>query len=103
MPAPRKKFNVHENLFFISLNRFELLSVATKEGIWEYDFVTRQAYYNAGMTELFGYSHTEMEDNNRWWRNNIHPKDRHVINELDELLSGTKTVWWGQYRFLCKN
>lgn len=102
--ATRRNFNVHENLFFSSLNRFELLSIATKEGIWEYDFVTKQAYYNAGMTELFGYSHAEMEDNNTWWRNNIHPEERrNIIGELDELLSGTKTVWWGQYKFLCKN
>lgn len=95
---------IHENLFFNSLNRFELLSIATKEGIWEFDFITRKAYYNTGMTDLFGYTHAEMEDNNTWWRSNIHPMEKlDIIGELDELLSGDKTVWWGQYNFLCKN
>ncbi|MEO6328854.1 MAG: PAS domain-containing protein [Ginsengibacter sp.] len=96
--------NIQENLFFNSLNRFELLSIATKEGIWEYDFKTRQSYYNLGMTDLFGYSQSEMEDNNTWWRSNIHPQEKDdIIGELDELLLGEKTVWWGQYKFLCKS
>jgi len=102
--AVSRNSNIRENLFFDSLNRFELLSIATKEGIWEYDFKTRKAYYNSGMTDLFGYSQLEMDDNHTWWRSNIHPLEKkYIIEELDELLSGDKTVWWGQYRFLCKN
>jgi PAS domain S-box-containing protein len=91
------------NQFIDSLHRFELLSIATKEGIWEYDFETKKSFYNKGMTDLFGYSEEEMEDNNSWWRNNLHPADKKNIQLLDELLAGDKTVWWGQYRFLCRN
>ena len=95
---------IDENKFLNALNRFELLSIATREGIWEYDFITRQSYYNSTMTDIFGYSADEMEDNNTWWRSNLHPEDRSdTIHVLDELLAGDKTVWWGQYRFLCKN
>lgn len=61
---------------FKSITRFELLSIATKEGIWEHDFFTKQSFYNEGMTELFGYSHAEMADNETWWRSNIHPQDK---------------------------
>ncbi len=93
-----------QNQFLSALKRFELLSIATKEGIWEYDFITRQSYYNKTMTDIFGYSEEEMEDNNTWWRANLHPEDRaETIHVLDELLAGEETIWWGQYRFLCKN
>ncbi len=95
---------ISENHFLNALKRFELLSIATKEGIWEYDFITRQSYYNSTMTDIFGYSEKEMEDNNAWWRANLHPEDRvDTINILDELLAGDENIWWGQYRFLCKN
>ncbi len=95
---------ISDNKFLNALHRFELLSIATKEGIWEYDFITRKSYYNSTMTDIFGYSEEEMEDNNTWWRSNLHPEDRaETIHILDELLAGDETVWWGQYRFLCKN
>ena len=88
-----------------SIKRFELLSIATKEGIWEHDFITRKSFYNEGMTELFGYTHEEMADNETWWRNNIHPQDKkRMITELDEMMAGNaKNVWWGKYQFRCKD
>lgn len=86
------------------LNRLQILSLATKEGIWEYDITTGKSYYNDGMINLFGYSREEMEDNYTWWRTNIHPLDKStVISQLDALLEGAESVWWGQYKFLCKN
>lgn len=90
--------------FIKSINRFQLLSLATKEGIWEYDFTTKESFYNDGITELFGHGYPELADNNTWWRNNIHPQDKNrIINALDELLEGTETVWWGKYNFRCKD
>ncbi len=85
-------------------DRLQLLSFATREGIWEYDFETGQAFYNQGMEELFGYTAAEMADNNEWWRSNIHPQDKkRIISSMDDLLKGDKTVWWGKYQFLCRN
>lgn len=92
------------NEFIKSINRFKLLSLATKEGIWEYDFTTKESFYNDGITELFGHTFPELEDNNTWWRNNIHPQDKYrIINALDELLDSNENVWWGKYLFRCKD
>lgn len=99
-----KKKSLPRDEFVRSINRFQLLSLATKEGIWEYDFNSKESFYNDGITELFGHGYPELEDNDTWWRNNIHPQDKHrIITELDELLAGTKTVWWGKYQFRCKD
>jgi len=90
--------------YFKSINRFQLLSIATKEGIWEYDFNTRQSFYNDGMIDLLGYTLDEIADNESWWRNNLHPQDKkRVITEVDEIMAGTKSVWWGKYQFRCKD
>lgn len=96
-PIPSTKFDD-------PTNRFQILSLATKEGVWEYDIVSDKSYYNDGMVNLFGYSREEMGDNHTWWSNNVHPLDKStVIGQLDALLAGTESVWWGQYNFLCKN
>lgn len=99
-----KKKVIPDSEFLKSINRFQLLSLATKEGIWEYDFATKESFYNDGITELFGHGYPELADNDTWWRNNIHPQDKHrIISALDELLAGTETVWWGKYHFRCKD
>ena len=95
---------VNTEEYFKSINRFQLLSIATKEGIWEYDFDTKQSFYNEGMIDLFGYTPQEMEDNETWWRNNLHPQDKkRVITEVDEVMASEKSVWWGKYQFRCKD
>lgn len=94
------RFSLHDAEFFKSVQRFQFLSIATKEGIWEYDFIHKVAFYNEGMIDLFGYSLEEMADNDTWWRNNIHPQDKkRIIEEMDELLEGSNSVWWGKYQF----
>lgn len=95
---------LHSEEYFTSINRFQLLSIATREGIWEYDFFTKESFYNDGMTDLLGYSAEEMADNNSWWRNNLHPQDKkRVITEVDEVMASSRTVWWGKYQFRCKD
>jgi len=99
-----KHKSITEDDFVKSVDRFELLSLATREGIWEYDFTTKESFYNDGITELFGHGYPELEDNDAWWRNNIHPQDKNrIINAMDELLEGKETVWWGKYHFRCKD
>ncbi len=105
LPAQEPTLSVSNSEdYFKSINRFQLLSIATKEGIWEYDFETRQSFYNEGMIDLFGYSNEEMADNETWWRNNLHPQDKkRVITEVDEIMASTKSVWWGKYQFRAKD
>jgi PAS domain S-box-containing protein len=86
------------------MDRFQNLAFATKEGVWEYDIIEDASFYNEGMMDMWGYSLPEMRDNNKWWRSNIHPQDKsRIITELDDLMSGEKTVWWGKYLFKHKN
>lgn len=84
------------------LERYETLSAATREGIWEIDFLSGKVYYNEGIQELLGYTVAEMADNDKWWRSNIHPRDRkRIISGLDNLLESNESVWGGKYQFRC--
>lgn len=85
-----------------SLYRFELLSAATKEGIWEVDLITGSVFYNDGIKKMLGYTEEEMADNSNWWRNNLHPHDKsRIISSLDDFLESRSIVWWGKYQFRC--
>ena len=86
-----------------SIYRYNLLSACTREGIWELDLETNIAYYNNGMRDLFGFSLEEMSNNDKWWNANVHPEDRRRIGgSMETFLEGKENVWWGRYKFRCK-
>lgn len=102
--AAQHRSSNHDAQFFKAVHRFQFLSIATKEGIWEYDFINKNAFYNEGMIDLFGYPLEEMSDNESWWRNNLHPQDKaRIISEVDDVIASSNSVWWGKYQFRCKN
>ncbi|WP_285008287.1 PAS domain S-box protein [Pedobacter faecalis] len=55
------------------LERFNTVSKATSDAIWDLDFVTKTITWNKGLTGLFGYDleYTSMD----WWKGNVHPDD----------------------------
>jgi two-component system, NarL family, sensor histidine kinase UhpB len=87
-----------------ALVRYNLLSLATREGIWDYDLDSGVTWYNQGIVNLFGYTPAEMKDNVGWWQGNIHPADRdRVIPAVDKFLQSRGNTWHGEYRFRCSN
>jgi two-component system, NarL family, sensor histidine kinase UhpB len=87
-----------------SLTRFNLLEKTTSEGVWDFNLLTGEVYYNETIYALLGYSEQDMVDNITWWQSNIHPNDKkRVTNEIDDLLAGSANTWWGEYSFRCKN
>ncbi len=109
MSLPTTHFKTNDSFYTDAnfkklVDRFQNLALATKEGVWEYDIEEQTSFYNDGMMELWGYTLAEMKDNNTWWRSNIHPQDKsRIITELDNLMNGENTVWWGKYLFRHKD
>ena len=86
------------------LQRFKVLGMATNEGIWDYNMTTGECYTNRALQEMFGYTADELQDNYRWWTNNLHPVDRdRVLNAIDTKMDAGGTVWQDEYRFRCKD
>jgi two-component system sensor histidine kinase UhpB len=87
-----------------ALKRFNILGMATKDAVWDFNIITRECYTNRNLQEMFGYSPEELQDNFTWWTNNLHPDDKErVITPLDNMLVHGGNVWQDEYRFRCRN
>lgn len=82
-----------------SHERFEIVSKATNEFIWDYDIVSGDLYWNENYSKLFGY---DKDSNNlQSWKQNIHPEDMEEICDFfNKVASGQNGRYWkGEYRY----
>ncbi len=99
-----KKVERERKLSKEALHRYEALSSATNDAIWDYDIQSEKVFYNDRLIKIFGYPREELADNTLWWKNNIHPDDKkRVVEKMDGLLESTETGWEDEYLFRCKN
>lgn len=99
-----KKVNQERKLTKETLHRYEALSNATNDAIWDYDIRSEKVFYNERLVKIFGYPRTELADNTHWWENNIHPGDKkRVFEKMNSLLESGETSWEDEYLFRCKN
>jgi len=86
------------------LERYNVLGMATNDGIWDLNLVTGECFTNRTLQDMFGYSAEELSDNKSWWTLNLHPDDkRRVVDSMDLKLTEGATVWQDEYRFKCKD
>lgn len=86
------------------LTRYRFLGMATNDAVWDYNMDTGECYTNRTLQETFGYTEQELQDNYRWWTNNLHPSDKdRVLHAMDSKLNNGGTVWQDEYRFRCKS
>jgi PAS domain S-box-containing protein len=82
--------------------RFEILSKATNDAIWDLDIRLEVVVWNYALTELFGYVEGQIEYNFTWWQQRIHPDDRaNVLQDLEHVMMNKKNTWRISYRFRC--
>lgn len=87
-----------------TIHRYEAVTSATNDAIWDFDIKTGKSTYNQKLMDIFGYSSNELENNTDWWENNIHPTDKEkIINKVNSFLKGSSNLWEDEYRFRCKN
>ena len=84
--------------------RFELISRATNDVIWDWDFTTGNVWWNNAITELFGYPLSELEPGPESWTNRIHPDDLdQVLHGIHQVIEGEDEYWQDEYRFIKSN
>ena len=67
--------------------KFEILSKATYDAIWDWDLQTNLIEWNHGLKTLFGYDEKKNAHNYCTWADNIHPQDK------AEVLKNAKRVY----------
>lgn len=83
-----------------NIDRFEMVSRATNDAVWDLNPETGAIWWNDAFYSLFGYQRGEPDSTLDLWSDRVHPKDYQRVNDsLQKALSGTDTYWSQEYRF----
>ena len=87
-----------------SHERFEYVTKATFDAIWDLNLVTDDLYWGEGFDRLFGYSVKANKGDIVVWYEHIHEEDRpRILNSINTLIKGRETNWTEEYRFMKAN
>jgi PAS domain S-box-containing protein len=87
-----------------ALQRLELVSEATSDGIWDIDLTTDTLWHNEAYLTSFGYAPDETGVSRQWWQEHVHPQDRpEVLAALEQVLQNHQDRWSARYRFQRKD
>ena len=85
----------------VSNERFEIVSKATSDTIWDWDIKTNRFIWNKGIQGVFGYKKEEVGDNLQWWFDKIHPEDSLKMSvKLYSYIAQKSEKWQDEYRFM---
>ena len=82
-----------------ALDRWELVTQATHDGIYDWDLTTRRVIYSHQWNEMHGYSPQGHSEGVEHWSEWIHPDDRsRVLGHLDEYLARRRQEFREEFR-----
>jgi len=85
-----------------SNERFQLISRATNDAIWDWNLQSNDVWWNKSVQTLFGFTPEEVEPTSVWWYEHIHPDDRErVVEGIHRVIDSGIENWTDEYRFLC--
>lgn len=82
------------------LERFNAVSKATSDAIWDFNIVTGDVLWNHGIKAVFGYDVLEVDF--QWWYDRVHPADvERVTGVVNHHVEHKLSRWTSEYRFRC--
>ena len=85
-----------------SEERFQLVSRATDDAIWDWDVVANTVSFSESFGKLFGYRADEFEPSKAFWTQGIHPDDYDALMAgVSAFFAGREEAWSSEYRFHC--
>jgi PAS domain S-box-containing protein len=83
-----------------SIERYNIVSKATSDAIYDYDIYSGIVNWNKAIKGLFGYKGTEFHRD--WWKERVHPDDlNNVLNTIALAIKQRKSRVKIEYRFKC--
>jgi len=83
-----------------SKERFELVTRATSDAIWDWNLTTDDLWWNEGFRNLFGYPADLVGTDIESWKRRLHPDDRdRVVSDLTRHINSGNDKWLDEYRF----
>ncbi|MRG44940.1 PAS domain S-box protein [Chitinophaga sp. SYP-B3965] len=81
-----------------AVERYEIVSLATNDVIWDWDLATNKIIWNSNLQRLFG--HDATNEDISWWKKMVHPDDyAQAVFTLEEVIRTRLTQWAVEYRF----
>lgn len=92
----RKEKELKESNF-----RYENVSKATFDAIWDWNLVTNEIFWGEGFEKIFGYSIGKNDNEKSNWVKYIHPDDLERVNDsiLKIIEDPEKSNWIEEYRY----
>src|SRR5579862_5682700 len=80
--------------------RLRLMSSATRDGLWDWDMVANESWWNDSIYDLLGYDRSE-RSGYQSWADRVHPDDRaRVFGVVDSASTAGRDGWTAEYRVL---
>lgn len=84
--------------------RFDLAVDGTKDGLWDWDLETNEAYYSDRFARMLGYEPEELPYTSAAWSDQLHPDDRKkAFAQLQAYLDGKTEVYESTFRMRTKS
>ncbi|GGH78493.1 two-component system CheB/CheR fusion protein [Filimonas zeae] len=81
-----------------SEERFRLVSQATNDAIWDWDFVNNTVWWNESFFNMFGYNRNNYD--RAFWLSKVHPDEReHIQKSIYDVINSQSSQWTAEYRF----
>ncbi len=86
----------------ISNERYELVTRATNDAIWDWNLLTNEVYWSEVYQNTYGFKNDNGKITNETWVKRIHPDDRaRVVDSLEKALHDKNINFWQcEYRFI---
>lgn len=82
-----------------SNQRYELVTKATSDAIYDWDCLTGKVLWSKNYSRLFGYSQNSAPATVDSWASNVHEEDEKILADLSEVLKGKSNFWQAEYRY----
>ncbi|WP_121354356.1 sensor histidine kinase [Flavisolibacter nicotianae] len=83
-----------------SNQRYEYVTKATSDAIWDWDLQTNELFWGAGVQAIFGHHISKQNANMESWMRNVHPDDlERVMLGLQNVIGQTGNIWIDKYRY----
>lgn len=97
-----KKLKKTNNEIKESNERYDIVSKATSDIIWDWRIQEDTMSWNKGIEGIFGYKQDQVGKSSKWWFENIHPEDSIRMSiKLYSFIEQKTEKWQDQYRFKC--
>jgi len=84
-----------------SNERFNLISKATNDALWEWDVHTNKIWWSESHYTMFGYDPHQTRPGLKEWMQKIHPDDRPAFSQIVERIKKRElSNWESEFRFL---